>query len=321
MEVHLADLVKVLAIDGGGIRGIVPAMVLAEIERVTDKSIALLFDLIVGTSTGGVIALGLTMRDVNGSPRYTAENLVKLYEDHGKRIFSRSLLRTIIHINRAFGAKYSSRGLESVLRDYFRAARLKDALADVLIPSYEIKERNPLLFSSRQARMDPERDFPLVEVARATTAAPTYFAPARIRKSRSGRFHVLVDGGVYANNPAMCAFAEARFLYPDKEILLVSLGTGDFRESLPYTTLGRWGVAGWARSILGVVFDGVSWVVDDQLGKIAGRNRYYRFQYELSRGWRALDNASPANIRVLKQRARRLLQSEKRDIKAVCLQL
>ena len=83
----------VLSLDGGGIRGLIPALVLADIEKKTGKRIAELFDLITGTSTGGILALGLCKDNGNGVPQYSAKNLSKIYQDRGSEIFSRSFWR------------------------------------------------------------------------------------------------------------------------------------------------------------------------------------------------------------------------------------
>src|SRR5215210_6651753 len=118
----MADVVKVLSIDGGGIRGIIPATVLAEIERRTGSRIAQLFDLVAGTSTGGILALGLVKPAGDGGgggggggPDYPASKLVELYEQEGRRIFARSPWHHLGAFGNLLDEKYEARGLESVL--------------------------------------------------------------------------------------------------------------------------------------------------------------------------------------------------------------
>ena len=125
----MTNMFKVLSIDGGGIRGIIPAMVLAEIEERTGRPVAEKFDLIAGTSTGGILALGLTMPGDAGRPRYAAEELIGLYEEEGSRIFS----DRAGPIRSAFEERYPSRGVEEVLGEYFGEARLKEALTRVFL--------------------------------------------------------------------------------------------------------------------------------------------------------------------------------------------
>src|SRR5438045_1453536 len=155
---------NVLSVDGGGIRGVIPAMVLADLEARTGKPTAELFDLIAGTSTGGIIALALTVPGGDGKPRWTANDLVGLY---------------------------------------------------------------------------------------LTAAAPTYFEPEKL--TAEGATFALCDGGVFAANPAMCAFAEARRRHPRADIRLVSLGTGQLTKPLHYEQVKGWGLIEWARPLIDVV--------------------------------------------------------------------
>ncbi|MCX6620040.1 MAG: patatin-like phospholipase family protein, partial [Acidobacteria bacterium] len=151
---------RLLSIDGGGIRGLIPALVLAELERITAAPCASLFDLIAGTSTGGILALGL----VKG---YPASELAALYENEGATIFSRPPGRRLFSIFGLAEEKYSSAGIESVLEKYFGSARLRDALTGVLVTGYEIERRIPFFFRSARARQDAAWDFPMKAVARA----------------------------------------------------------------------------------------------------------------------------------------------------------
>jgi patatin-like phospholipase/acyl hydrolase len=226
--------VRILSIDGGGIRGIIPAMLLAEIERRTQRPIASLFHLVAGTSTGGILALGLTVPRGAGRPPYTAQQFVDMYAQKGRRIFHRSFWRKLLAVDNLAWKKYSCAGMEQVLLEYFGDSRLRDAVTDVLIASYEIERRLPFFFRSTNARQFPGYDFPARHVARATSAAPSYFEPMRLLSGIASQRYTLIDGGVFANNPAACALVEARATYPDASAyLVVSLGTGSAARSLP----------------------------------------------------------------------------------------
>jgi patatin-like phospholipase/acyl hydrolase len=316
-------MTRILSIDGGGIRGIIPALVLAEIERRTGRPVARLFDLVAGTSTGGIIALGVTVPLCPGAPLYTARHFVELYENEGARIFSRSLARTLVTMDSLTWRKYSSTGIEGVLADYFGESRLRDAVTDVLITSYEIERRFPFFFKSRNARTRADYDFPARQVARATSAAPTYFEPMQISSGTNSDCYTLIDGGVFANNPAACALVEARTTAADSDYLVVSLGTGSMLESVPLNLARNWGAAGWAKPVLEIVFDGVSSTVDYQLRQllpqIAGENpRYYRFQTALEGRNHSIDNASASNITALKGLAKKLIDAESEKLDELC---
>src|SRR5215216_1170838 len=142
---------KVLSIDGGGIRGIIPAMVLAEIERRTGKRIAEMFDL-VGTSTGGILALGVTKPGQDGKPEYSAKKLIDLYETEGGKIFSIPVWHRIHSAGGLAEEKYPAKGIEEVALEYFGDVHLAQALTEVLVTAYEIEKRGPWFFKRRHAR-------------------------------------------------------------------------------------------------------------------------------------------------------------------------
>jgi patatin-like phospholipase/acyl hydrolase len=319
-----AERLKILALDGGGIRGVISARVLVEIEERTGRPTAQLFDLIAGTSTGGIIALGVTAPGAERKPRYAAADIVELYAEHGARIFSRS----VWHRTRAFGnaleEKFSARELEQVLDDYFGETKLSDALVDVLVTAYEIEVRAPWFFRSRLAREKPaEYDFPMKNVARATSAAPTYFEPLRLETGgASPDYWTLVDGGVFANNPAMCAVAEGFVAYAARDVVVLSLGTGAQTRRIPYEEAKDWGLLGWARPILNVVFDGVSDTVHYQVRQVCktteGVERYLRLDPRLDIGNDDLDDASETNIHALKLQAERLIDERGDDLDRFC---
>jgi uncharacterized protein len=314
--------VKILSIDGGGIRGIIPALVLAKIEQQTGKPACELFDLIAGTSAGGIIALGVTAPGTETTPRHSAEELVDLFVAEGPKIFSRSLLRTIETLDGLIEEKFSAKGLEAVLSKYLGAATLSQALTDVLITSYDIQGHEPFFFKREQARERPAFDYPMTVVARATSAAPTYFEPERaipsaIEPGEPGDY-ALVDGGTFANNPAMCAYAEAMRGGSGADVLVVSLGTGRLTESIPFAKARDWGLVEWARPLLGVIMDGSSRAIDYQLDQLLGAKRHFRFQTVLEGVSDSLDDVSAANIAGLRDLGEKLIATEATRITEVC---
>ncbi len=318
---------KVLSIDGGGIRGIIPAMVLAEIERRTGKLTSEVFDLVAGTSTGGILALGLTKPGQGGKAQYSAETLIELYETEGGKIFDLSVWHQLQSVGGFAEEKYPSKGIEEVAKRYFDDVPLAEALTEVLVTAYEIERRGPWFFKRRHAR-DQDRkgdNFLMREVARATSAAPTYFEPLPLEWGPYGE-RAFIDGGVHSNNPAMCAYVEAMKIHPEeKDFLVVSLGTGEPTREMPYEEVKGWGLALWAQPILNVVFDGVSDTVDYQLRELlrseGDDKRYYRFQTKLDPGMHDMDDASAPNIQSLKTKAKEIISKDDADLGALCSQL
>jgi patatin-like phospholipase/acyl hydrolase len=307
---------KVLSIDGGGIRGLIPALVLAEIERRTGRRTAEMFDLIAGTSTGGILACGLTRRGADGRPMHSAEELAELYKSEGPKIFDRSLVKQVTSLGGLIDERYDDAGLNTALETYLGPTRLKEVLCDVLITAYDIQGRYAFFFRSSRARTDDEYDFSLVEAARATSGAPTYFEPVEVTDAAGARTYPLIDGGVYAVNPAMCAYAEVVGGGAELEVL-ASLGTGAQTKAYEFDDVKGWGAIEWVRPLIDMVFDGVADTVDFEAATLAGE-RYQRFQAELRYASDALDDASASNLRRLEGDAERLIAERTADIEALC---
>ncbi len=305
---------RILAIDGGGIRGLIPAIVLAEVEQRTGRAIADCFDLIAGTSTGGILACALTRPGRDGS-LYTAEQLTGLYESEGPKIFHRSLLKRIESRDGNIDERYDDAGLNTALRDYLGDERISRARTDILVPAYDIERRAGWFFRSSAARTDPTREFTMADAARATSAAPTYFEPALVRPVGGGEPSALVDGGVFAVNPSMCALAEVAHAGRREEIeLLASLGTGSHTRPLRYADVRGWGRLEWAAPIIDVVFDGVADTTEFELAQLLEPAAYVRLQTELKVASDNLDDASPENLRRLRLEAERLLREQSADV-------
>jgi patatin-like phospholipase/acyl hydrolase len=271
---------RVLSIDGGGIRGLIPALVLAELERRAGRQTFELFDLIAGTSTGGILACALCAPDP-----MPASRLVGLYEEEGPDIFDRSIFQRIRSAEGLLDEKYDSTALDRTLVRFLEDKRLSQTRPNLIVPAYDAAEPGPYFFKTTNARASAEEDFPLSVVARATSAAPTYFEPSAV----DGR--ALVDGGIFAGNPAMSAFAEVSRFEAGAEVVLLSLGTGDRTTRRTFADIKDWGVLEWARPLLDMVFDGISDAVDYQLRHLVGEGRYWRMQVELTDASDAIDDA------------------------------
>jgi predicted acylesterase/phospholipase RssA len=287
---------KALAIDGGGIRGLIPALVLAEIERRTGRRMATMLDLIAGTSTGSIIACALAHPD----PR-PAQEIADIYVIDGPKIFDRSALKIITSADGYLDERYDDKGLMASLRTHLGDARLAQATTLTMVTTYDLQARATLLL-----RSDAD-DMSMVDAVRASSAAPTYFEPLRLGN------RTLVDGGVAAVNPALYAYAEGAGR-PD---LLLSLGTGELTRPLPYSQVKDWGRLEWAPVIVDVVFDAGSDAVEMQLDALMG-DRYVRLQTRLEEASDALDDASPENLAALQREAERLIADHDADIDRAC---
>ena len=294
---------RVLSIDGGGIRGIIPAMVVAHIERKMGKPAHELFDLMVGTSTGGILALGLSRPGASRPVQFSARWVVKLYEEQGANIFEYSLWRKLRTVGGILDEAYSHEVLEGILGKYFAGATLGDCKTPTMVTSYDIQNRRTVFLKSWYA------DHQLVrccDAARATSAAPTYFEPKPLDTGDVAS--VLIDGGIFMNSPSVSAYAEARKLFPDEPIAVLSLGTGELTRPIAFGEARTWGSALWVMSLLDCMFDGVSKAADHQMQLFLGE-RYQRLQTSLESASDDMDDASEENIRNLKRTARELINA------------
>jgi patatin-like phospholipase/acyl hydrolase len=282
---------RILTIDGGGMRGVLPATFLTAFEARFGAPIGAQFDLVAGTSTGGIIAAALVRPEVPVS----AADIAAIYRRAGPRIFGRSVWRALGTMNGVSDEKYDARFLERVLTDTFGAHRLRAVVAPaLLLTAYDIERRKSVLFRSWDADL-PSKDYSLADVCRATTAAPTYFEPALIT-AQDGASRAFIDGSVFAANPTLCALSAAMDLYPGASgYLILSLGTGQQTQPLPYAQAKNWGLAGWARPITDVILDASSEIIDSQAQEMVG-DTHFRFQVDLTGHHAALDDARTETV-------------------------
>ena len=298
---------KILSIDGGGIRGLIPAIVLEHIEKKTGKPIADLFDLIVGTSTGGILALGLTVPNKAGKAKNTATTLKGIYQNNGKKVFNKPPHRSLPSWVERYVVGlflddeiYNHAGLVSVLRKHLNKTTMGQAVTDVMLTAYDMKYRETVFFKSWKKE---HKGLSMLDCARATSAAPTYFEPKHMKIDNNKGKRTLIDGGIFMNNPAMSGYVEAlRLKKSDQDIVVVSLGTGEHTRPYDYAAVKSWNQLSWSKPIFSCIFDGTSDAVDYQLNHVLGKN-YFRFQTELTQGYDDLDNVSKTNLSALERRA------------------
>lgn len=336
-----SKLVKVLSIDGGGIRGYLPAVFLAEVERRAARPISGLFDLVVGTSTGGIIGLGLAAGK-------NAAELAEFYPMYGRRIFGgvdnrsewdkrlwgsggnimQSVNLAAKRIGGPFGgnalfggnARHTAEGLESALKEVFGEMKLSEVPTELAITTFDRLTSSPCVLSSRDARLDSSYDLLVREVARATSAAPTYFPPAKL--AWAGQAREFIDGGVWANNPAGVAVNEsiaitARRGLQGSAVLLVSLGTGVIPGESVLEGTQSW--LGSARDLIGLA---TSVGAGELLAQRAvGNAQYRRFQVVDSRVAGAMNDPSVERLKVLREAADALVARESADIDALIADL
>ncbi|KAJ3704981.1 hypothetical protein LUZ61_008686 [Rhynchospora tenuis] len=265
----LGSMVTVLSIDGGGVRGLIPAAILAFLESKLqeldgeDARIADYFDVISGTSTGGLVATMLAAPNKEKRPLFSAKDIISFYIENIPKIFP-SFWNGVGGLLRSMGGpRYTGTYLHSKVRELLGETRLHDTVTEVVIPTFDINLLQPTIFSTNEAKVDASKDALLSDVCISTSAAPTYL-PAHhfttnygLGKSRSFN---LVDGGVAANNPTLLAVnhvtkeivIQRGDYFPIKPVdygkfLILSLGTGSAKQEEKYkaSAAAKWGLLSW----------------------------------------------------------------------------
>lgn len=244
--------IRILSIDGGGIRGVIPARILQAIEEETGKPIFELFDLVIGNSTGGLVALALLTPDEQGKAKYKAHDLVTFYQQQTPIIFYASWKQKIKSGWGLWGPKYDRIRLDQALENIFGSTKLSQTLKPVLAISYSLDRFLPHVWTTHKALSGVHKDYYLKDIAGATSAAPTYFAP-KVLQDEVGNILHEIDGGIWANNPEFTAILSLHSMQQavrSQDVLLVSMGTGIFKPTKNLRTqevhnLKNAGVIGW----------------------------------------------------------------------------
>lgn len=260
-----------LALCGGGCRGVTTAALLCRFDV---QDLIGTPDLLAGTSTGGLIALMIATGKDSSEIRSS-------YKRYAPRIFHRPWWRRGL-----FSSKYPPHGIEAVAREIFEHRRMMSCQTPTMVVSYSLRRR-PKVFKSWQDGDELMRD-----VARATSAAPTYFPPTE---------EGFVDGGVWANNPSMCAYVEMRRLWPDEtKFKVVCIGTGDTGGEIRASQAARWGMVGWSTSVANLFMDSGAAGVGYQCRTLLGAN-YIEINPELGSIPSDMDRCDPEHLDRLQQ--------------------
>ncbi|XP_062156878.1 patatin-like protein 2 isoform X2 [Alnus glutinosa] len=341
-------MVTVLSIDGGGIRGIIPATLLGFLESKlqeldgTHVRVADYFDIIAGTSTGGLVTTMLTAPNKDNRPMYTANDITNFYLDHCPRIFPQKSCSMTSMLGAMMGPKYNGKYLRSMINELLGNLTLKQTLTNVIIPTFDIKLLQPVIFSTKDAKRNDLKNARLADVCIGTSAAPT-FLPAHYFETKDAegntRCFDLIDGGVAANNPTMIAISqilkEMCKLTQNTELnditpwefskgskLVLSLGTGEDKHEEKYTaaSASKWGKFRWvydkhsrATPFLDIYGDASSDMVDFYVSALFHahdrRNNYLRIQDDnLTGDAQSVDIATTENLQRLEEIGKELLK-------------
>ena len=288
--------IRILSLDGGGCRGLLSAVLLKEIETRTGKPISELFDFFIGSSTVAIMSLLINKHD-NNIPTYTMTDIVEFYTGCScKTIFKKKFFKMPLN-----AVRYPSSQIEGVLKGSLGDSKMKDSLNPVVVTTYDTVSRNSLFLNSEDTKYN---NLGMWECARASSAAPTFFEPFSMGDICA------VDGGVVANNPALFGYIEAKKLFPDSDVTVVSLGTGSSVSSLSKKDMDKFNLLTWASNIFDFTSDAQSDTVSYAMGKLHDVSDYYRFQVKLNTKDASIDDTSNANLNNLIRIARTAIITE-----------
>jgi patatin-like phospholipase/acyl hydrolase len=294
----MSERFQILSLDGGGLKGIFTASFLAAIEEATGEQIIDYFDLVSGTSTGGIIALALGLG-------YRPIEILGFYKERGSDIFPAQarLSRILANVKWFFKRKYSGERLRSALTDYFGDKRLCDSTKRLIIPSYDSVRGDVYIYKTpHHERLRTDYKEFVRAVALATSSAPTYF-PATVTETGVR----LIDGGVWANNPSMVALAEALGYLGQQQQFIAMLSIGTTQKVI---TSRQKHIAGglwlWKRKVLEFIMAGQSRAAENQCLHILGGDRFLRVNPIVS-GHYKLDKLSHELEGIGKTEARNLV--------------
>jgi uncharacterized protein len=318
----MAKTIKILSIDGGGIRGILPATFLAGLEELICKKsgnanarIADYFDMVAGTSTGGLLSCVYLFPDENNSShsKYSAKQALDFYFTYGNSAFkpnASSGKKGSFH-------KYSPEGLELQLKLFFKDLKISQLIKPCCVAAYNISLSEPKLFLSHSASQNNGSDYYIRDILRATSALPGIFPPARIHTSGEKNYS-FIDGSIFAYNPALIAYNQAKECYPDAEnFFLLSLGTGHASAFHTDAKIADSSNTNWAKLLTEIAFSDHSDIVNSQLKDIY-RNKpgshYFRIQTSMPEINKEMDNVSVSNMQFLLQIGQELVKQNHKTL-------
>lgn len=283
-----SNMFRILCLDGGGILGTFTASVLREFEEQFDKPVSSHFDLIVGTSTGGILALGLGLG-------FSSSDLLQFYQTRGPNIFPHTsrFSRARASLRQLWAPKLSQAPLRNELKAILGDRRFGSANNRLVIPAYDAIEGRTFLFKTAHTpEFIHDIDLPAIDIALATSAAPTYFQAARTAELQGAQY---VDGGVWANNPSMIGLVEAAVFLnqPISDISILSIGTTYTAHTIAQHE--RSGALKWNIGLIDLLMRGQSESASAQ-AKLLLKDRYHRIDHIVPAAEFSMDDGRPEKI-------------------------
>jgi uncharacterized protein len=321
----------ILAVDGGGIRGIIPAAVLVylenKIQEITgDPRIRMgnMVDFVAGTSTGSIIGALMLIPDESGMyPKYKMSDIVDFYFDLGDKVFKTHFLHDIKTLWGLFGPRFPSSNIEEPLLKELNHYKLKDLMRPCMFSGYDIEKREVKFYTNKD---DGQKyaEYYIKDVIRGSTSIPSYFAPAHFQYGVD--VNTIVDGGVFVNNPSLAAYTEVSKTlfkgqyetrkYNPHDLVIISLGTGSYKQkSYLYKKTKNWGKAAWMLPVIDVLLTSHSEVTNYEMEKLFAsydsKHNYKRINVPIKIGSANAMDSSKENLTKLLKDVNQYIEDNK----------
>jgi len=325
---------NILSLDGGGVRGIIPAAILSYIEseiiRLTNDPQARLVDhlhFVAGTSTGSIIGAMINTND-----KKQLSHIVKLYSDLSSKVFKRSFKDKLFSLWGLIGPLYDSKHIEKELVKIFGDIKMKDLSIPCAFTGYDMCTRKPTIYTNSDDK-SKYNDYKVRDIVRGSTSIPEFFKPAHFIVN--GESNTVIDGGVFANNPAMIAYIEAgktksilkkfKKLSP-KNTLLLSFGTGQAKlVNYKYNNVKKWGMTKWLIPILNILLQAINEVTNYEMTLIYESNKsnqnFIRINPPIILGNSSATDASKENLNHLLLDAQHYINNNKEYLTNIAKQI
>lgn len=315
-------MIKILTVDGGGVRGIIPALVLEYIEneiiRLTKDPEARLsdhLDFVAGTSTGSIITSLINVKRSDGRPKYKLGDVASAYMALADNVFKKDFWRNAKTLWGLIGPKFDSKFIYEELSKLLEDNRMIDSINPCAFAGYDITSRKPTIYTSHDNQLK-YADLKIRDVVRGSTSIPAYFPPASFTYKTDGivQNNTVIDGGVFANNPALVAYIEAsktaKILEKESKVnpnttFMVSMSTGHSTlTSYKYNKVKKWGMGKWLVPILNILLQGMAEVTNYEMHLIyesyGKKENFLRIDPKINKGDTNASDASKENMENLK---------------------
>lgn len=305
-------VIRILALDGGGIRGLISLEVLKYLEETTGKPTAELFDVIAGTSTGAIIATQLALADDQGKPKNSAADIIEIYDETVARVFQSPWYHPVLTLGGLLGPRYSNREKIALANELYADANFRDLLLPVMIPSYSVEKGDVHLFTNWSPDHAEMFVAPLIAAA---TSGPTFFPAVELQGLPEGA-GAYMDGALLDLDPSQQILLHALEEFPDSEVVMVSIGTGRRNLGLSVQASERGGLMTWFKPLSLIAVDGRGELASIWLERYAKTQAgdgftYYRFNTDLPAGGVSFDDTRPETVDQLRQLGKALTVTDK----------